>query len=131
MNYQSNYNSRSPSTDDNLSKTLNEFAGALLLYVQYIVSFSEALSSLDKKARKLAKYLKKNPFSSVLSLEQMLTLPQNQISVYHFTFSKLLALDTSQQVPLVNVLESIEKVYLAIHKQETGEREPKSREATS
>ena len=117
--YQSNYNSGSPSTDSNLSKVLNEFAGALLLYVQYISSFSEALSALDKKARRLAKYLKKNPFSSVLSLEQMLTLPQNQIGVYHFTFSKLRALDTGQRAPLDSVLESIEKVYLAIHKQET------------
>ena len=52
--YQSNYNSGSPSTDSNLSKVLNEFAGALLLYVQYISSFSEALSALDKKARRLA-----------------------------------------------------------------------------
>ena len=122
VSYQNDHSNSSPSLEQNLMKVLNEFAGALLLYAQYIGVFSEALSSLDKRARKLARYLKKNPLEGVLGLEQMLSLPQKQVDIYHFTVSKLLALDISQQGPLQSVKESITKVYMAIHKQETGEK---------
>jgi hypothetical protein len=111
---------------------------------QYISIFSEALSSMNKKARKLAKYLRKvrtyqkkkverqcptnqppatplqNPLPLNLSLEQFLSLPQKQTDVYHYSFSKLLALDLSQHnLALTSIMDSISKIYISMDKQET------------
>jgi hypothetical protein len=58
-NFQTNHSNRSPDTSSQLNTALNEFAGSLLITSQYISTFSEALSSMNKKARKLAKYLRK------------------------------------------------------------------------
>jgi len=118
--YKLDYNNSVEFAVSRLQPTFREYSAHLLYYAQYIATFSEAISSFDRRARKLAAYLKKNPIPEPLNLEQYLTLPQAQLGIYEEVFLALYGLDLPElRDELQCILDSMDKVQKSIDKQQT------------
>ena len=100
--------------------SVQEYAIHLLCYTQYIATFSEAISSFDKRAKKLANYLRKNPIPEPLNLEQYLTLPQVQLGIYEDVFHDIYGLNVAElRNELECILTSMDRVKNSIEEQQT------------
>ena len=121
IQFRGDHAAQSPSAYPSLKQTLHSFSTAVLLYGQYISSLTEALSSLDKKAKKLRKYLKMNPIHMLeLQPEQLLMAPQKQFEQYAYCFAKLSALDVNIcDRELEMMRRSLDKIHVLVEKQAT------------